>query len=401
MALNHDLSDLFHNFSALMELKGESVFKVIAFQKVGRILKEMNIDLRKCIEDGKLCEIEGIGKSSQQIIEEYVESGKSSAYEDLKSTVPVGLVPMLQIEGLGPKTINLLWKQLNITSLDELTAAIESGKLKALKGMGEKKITTIQKGIADYKTRVAEGGGIVSRRTGIADADEQAQPLVERVRKIKGVLRAEIAGSLRRRRETIADIDLIAAVADVSDAGRVIGEFVKLTGVIQTIGAGESKASVKVSNGMQVDLRVVPNENFGAALLYFTGSKEHNVKIRGLAQKQKMTLNEWGLYKLDQYEKAKKETAKPPPIKAVASESEEAIYTALGLAFVEPEMREDFGEVELAKENKLPRLITIKDIRGDLHTHTTASDGQNSIEEMAAAAQAVGYEFLGITDHSK
>src|SRR3954469_516479 len=196
MALNHELSELFHNFAALMELKGESVFKVIAFQKVGRILKEMNIDLRKCIEEGKLCEIEGIGKSSQQIIEEYVESGKSSAYEDLKSTVPVGLVPMLQIEGLGPKTINVLWKQLSITSLEELTEAIQSGKLKALKGMGEKKIATIQKGIDDFKMRVA-GGGLINRRTGIADADEQAGPLVEKVRKIPGVVRAEIAGSLR------------------------------------------------------------------------------------------------------------------------------------------------------------------------------------------------------------
>jgi DNA polymerase (family 10) len=400
MSLNLELSDLFHNFSALMELKGESVFKVIAFQKVGRILKEMNIDLRKCIEEGKLCEIEGIGKSSQQIIEEYVETGKSSAYEDLKSTVPVGLVPMLQIEGLGPKTINLLWKQLNITSLEELSEAIQSGKLKSLKGMGEKKIASIQKGIESFKARVAVDG-VAPRRAGIADADEQAELLLAGVRKIQGVMRAEIAGSLRRRRETIGDVDLIASVQDASEAATVIGEFVKLPGVIQTLGAGESKGSVKVANGMQVDLRVVPHDNFGAALLYFTGSKEHNVKIRGLAQKQKMTLNEWGLYKLDQYEKAKKETAKPPPIKPVASESEESIYIALGLSFIEPEMREDFGEIELAKDDKLPNLITIKDIRGDLHTHTTASDGRNTIEEMAAAAKKAGYEYLGVTDHSK
>ena len=400
MSLNHELSDLFHNFSALMELKGENVFKVIAFQKVGRILKELNIDLKKCIEEGKLSEIEGIGKSSQQIIEEYVEKGRSSAYEDLKSTVPVGLVPMLQIEGMGPKTIHMFWKDLNITSLEELSTAIESGKLKGLKGMGEKKIAGIQKGIETYKSRVTGIGG-VAQRTGIADAEEQAEPLVQAVRKIPGVMRAEIAGSLRRRKETIGDVDLIASVEDVSDAAKVIGEFVKLPGVIQTIGAGESKASVKVANGMQVDLRVVPSENFGAALLYFTGSKEHNVKIRGMAQKQKMTLNEWGLYKIDQYEKAKKETAKPPELKPVASETEESIYAAFGMAYVEPEMREDLGEIELAKENKLPKLITIKDIRGDLHTHTNASDGRNTIEEMAAAAKEAGYEYLAITDHSK
>ena len=325
MSLNAELSTLFANFAAMMELKGENVFKVIAFQKVGRILKEMNIDLRKCVEEGKLCEIEGIGKSSQQIIEEYIETGKSSAYEDLAKSVPPGLAPMLQIEGLGPKTINLLWKTLNITSLDELTEAIGDGKLAGLKGMGEKKIAAILKGIESFKSRLsADGTGV--RRVGIADATEQALPLVEAVRKIPGVARAEIAGSLRRRKETIGDVDLIAAVRDVASAPQVIAEFVKLPGVVQTLGAGESKGSVKVANGMQVDLRVVPHDNFGAALLYFTGSKEHNVKIRGLAQKQKMTLNEWGLYDIAKYEKAKKETAKPPPIKAVASETEESIY---------------------------------------------------------------------------
>ncbi|HEX3356095.1 MAG TPA: DNA polymerase/3'-5' exonuclease PolX [Tepidisphaeraceae bacterium] len=400
MSLNDQLSELFHNFAALMELKGENVFKVIAFQKVGRIIRELNIDLKKCIEEGKLCEIEGIGKSSQQIIEEFVETGKSSAYEDLAKSVPEGLVPMLGIEGIGPKTINLFWKQLDITSLDQLSKAIADGKLAKIKGMGEKKIAAILKGIENYKSRL-NADGSVPRRTGIADAMEQAEPLVEAVRKIPGVARAEIAGSLRRRKETIGDVDLIAAVKNLSDAGKVIEEFVKLPGVVQTLGAGESKASVKVANGMQVDLRVVPRENFGAALMYFTGSKEHNVKIRGLAQKQKMTLNEWGLYEIAKYEKAKKETAKPPPIKAVASESEESIYQSLGIVYVEPEMREDFGEVELARDNKLPKLITLKDIRGDLHTHTNASDGRNTIEEMAAAAKAAGYEFLAITDHSK
>jgi len=173
-----------------------------------------------------------------------------------------------------------------------------------------------------------------------------------------------------------------------------------MTRIIQTIGAGNSKASVKVSNGMQVDLRVVPIENFGAALMYFTGSKDHNVKIRGIAQKQKMTLNEWGLYKIDEYEKAPKQIALPPPIKPVASDTEEAIYKKLGLVYVEPEMREDRGEVELSKSNKLPALITRADIRGDLHTHTTASDGHNSIEEMALAAEARGMAYLTVTDHS-
>ncbi|MBC8109212.1 MAG: DNA polymerase/3'-5' exonuclease PolX [Anaerolineae bacterium] len=399
MSLNHELSDLFHSLSALMELKGENVFKVIAFQKVGRILRDLNIDLKRCIEEGKLCDIEGIGKGSQQIIEEYVETGKSTVFEEIALTVPAGLVPLMQIEGLGPKTINLLWKERGITSLDLLEKSLESGEIKTLKGMGEKKLASIRKGIDDYKARVAGGGA--TRRTGIAEAENQAIPLLQSLRALPQIKRAEIAGSLRRRRETIGDVDLIAAVKDMSDGQAVADAFTKASGVIQVMVCGPSKCSVKVANGMQVDLRIVPEANFGAALMYFTGSKDHNVKIRGLAQKKGMTLNEWGLYKLDEYEKAEREIAKPPAAKAVASETEDAIYKKLGLAFVEPEMREDLGEVDLAKSDKLPVLITRADIRGDLHTHTTASDGTASIIEMAEAAKALGYEYLGVTDHSK
>jgi DNA polymerase (family 10) len=398
MSLNDEISTLFLNLSALMELRGDNVFKVIAFQKVGRIVRDLNIDLKKCIEENKLCEVEGIGKGSQQIIEEFVSSGKSTVYEEVTASVPGGLVPMMQIEGLGPKTINLFWKTLDITSLEGLEKAIASGKLEGIKGLGEKKIATIKKGIEDYKSRLA--GGTVTMRTGIVYAMEQAQPLLEAVRKMPGVIRAEIAGSLRRRCETIGDVDLIAA-ADMQIAAKVIEQFTKLPGVIQTLGAGESKGSVKVSNGMQVDLRVVPEENFGAALLYFTGSKQHNVKIRGLSLKKKMTLNEWGLYKLDEYEKAEKKTAQAPKLKPVASKSEADVYKKLGMEFVEPELREDRGEVEAALSGTLPKLIELADYRGDLHTHTTASDGTASIEEMAQAAIERGYEFLAITDHSK
>src|SRR3954447_6916363 len=196
MSLNDEISELFHNLSALMELKGENLFKVIAFQKVGRIVRELNIDLRKCMEEEKLCDIEGIGKGSQAIIEEYIQTGKSSVFAEVSATVPPGLVPMMSIEGLGPKTIHLLWKQLNITSTDELSKAIESGRLAGIKGMGEKKIASIKKGLDDYLSRAADGTP-VQKRTGIAEALEVAEPLVRRVRKILGVSRAEIAGSLR------------------------------------------------------------------------------------------------------------------------------------------------------------------------------------------------------------
>jgi DNA polymerase (family 10) len=401
MSLNQELSNLFHSFAALMELKGENTFKVIAFQKVGRILKEMNFDIRECIEKGTLCEIEGIGKSSQQIIEEYVQMGKSSAFEDLASSVPKGLVDLMAIEGLGAKTIHLLWKTRNITGLEDLEKALAGGKLEGIKGIGEKKIEMLRKGIETIKARALAGEGVTARRTGIGEALEGAEALLNLVRKIPGVLRVEIAGSLRRRRETIGDIDFVGSVKDGAEGEKITAAFVKLPGVVQVLGQGPTKASVKIGNGMQVDLRIVPEENFGAALMYFTGSKEHNVKVRGLAQKKKLTLNEWGLYEIEAYEKAPKKTAEAPPVKPVASRTEGDVYAALGLDFVEPEMREDRGEIEMALSGKLPVLITRADIKGDLHNHTNASDGNATIEEMAEAAKALGYEYLAITDHSK
>src|SRR5205823_10136825 len=317
-------------------LRGENVFKVIAFQKVSRIIKESNLDLKRCLDEGTLCDIEGIGKGSQQIIEEYITSGKSTVYEEVTASVPKGLVDLMHIEGLGPKTINMLWKERGITSLDLLIKAIDSGELAGIKGIGEKKIATIKAGIEAHKNRTAPDGS-VKLRTGIAEAQEYALPLLEEVRMIEHVVRAELAGSLRRRRETIADIDIVAAAKNSAYGGAIGQAFTKLPGVVQTMVMGASKTSVKLANGMQADLRIVPDENFGAALLYFTGSKEHNVKIRGLALKKKMTLNEWGLYNLAEYEEAKKETAKPPALAGGISRTEEEIYRALDLQFVPPE----------------------------------------------------------------
>lgn len=399
MSLNQQLAELFHSLAALMELRGDNVFKVIAFQKVGRIIHESNIDFKKCMEEGKLCDIEGIGKGSRQVIEEFIQTGKSAVFEEISATVPAGLVPLMSIEGMGPKTINMLWKERGITSLAELEKALENGALKGVKGLGEKKIATIKAGIEHYKSAAATGP--VARRTGIPQATEYGKALLAEVRNIEGVTRAELAGSLRRRRETIADLDIVAAVKDPKIGADVSAAFCKLSGIVQTIVAGPSKCSVKIANGMQADLRIVPEENFGAALMYFTGSKEHNVKIRSLALRKKMTLNEWGLYRIEEYDKAEKEIAKPPLASAVASATEVEIYQTLGLSYVEPELREDRGEVDAARENRLPRLLTLNDIRGDLHAHTTESDGTSTIEEMAHAAKALGYEFLAITDHSK
>jgi DNA polymerase (family 10) len=391
--LNTELADLFARMAAILEIKGENAFKAISFAKVGRTLRDLSVDVRECIEKDTLREIEGIGPSSQKIIQEYVKAGRSTDYDELAASVPAGLLPMLQIPGLGPKTIALFWKQRGVTNLEELVKALADGKLDGLKGIGEKKLASIKQGIEF----LSQSKG----RIGIGEALPIAEALVARLRGIKEVKQAEIAGSLRRRRETIGDVDLICALKDQHAGAKVSEAFTKFPEVQRILGQGTTKASVVTAGGLQVDLRIVPPDNFGAALLYFTGSKDHNVKLRGRALDMGLTLNEWGLYKLSEYDRAQKETAKAPPIAPVASKTEADVYKKLGLEYIEPEMREARGEVDLSANKKLPRLITGADIRGDLHTHTTASDGVNSIEEMAEAAKARGYEFLAITDHSK
>lgn len=393
MSLNHELADLFKTFAAIMEIKGEPVFKSIAFSKVARVLNDMTFDIRDAVEKGTLEDIEGIGKSSRKIIEEFVRTGKSSDFEDVAATVPPGLIPMLQVPGLGPKTIALLWKQRGVTSIDELSKAIAEGRLEGLKGIGEKKIEQIKQGLT-----MREQAG---RRMGIGEALPIAEALLQQLRKIKGVKQAEIAGSLRRRKETIGDVDVIVGVAKPSDMPVIAEAFTKFPQVDRVLGQGESKSSIVTESGLQVDLRIVPIENFGAALQYFTGSKEHNVKLRGMAQEHGLTLNEWGLYRISDYEKATKEPARPPACKPIASRTEAEVYDALGLPYIEPELREDRGEITAAIERSLPVLISRADIRGDLHCHTTASDGTATIDQMAQAALALGYEFLAITDHSK
>jgi DNA polymerase (family 10) len=393
MSLNQELSGLFSTLAAVMEIKGESTFKAIAFSKVSRILKDATFDVRKLCAEGTLNEVEGLGASSCRIINEYVQTGRSTDFDEATASVPSGLLPLLEISGLGPKTISLLWKQRGVTNLEELVKAIDSGALTGLKGIGEKKIDAIKQGISLRSQ--------ASQRMGIGEALPVAQELVARLRKMPQVQQAQIAGSLRRRRETIGDVDLICSLKNPSAGPEVSATFVRFPEVQRVLGEGATKASVLTVGGLQVDLRIVPTENFGAALLYFTGSKDHNVKLRGRAQSMGMTLNEWGLYKLDEYDKAAKKTAEAPPIKPVASKSEADVYAKLGLVFIDPEIREDRGEIDAALQKKLPKLVTRGDIRGDLHCHTTASDGQESIEQMAQAAMALGYEYLAITDHSK
>ncbi len=391
MSINHDLSDLFHRMAAVMDVKGESAFKSIAFTRVSRVLHDLTVDVRKLHADGQLKDLDGVGESSRRIIEEYVTTGRSTDYDELTASVPAGLLPMLEIPGLGPKTVALLWRERGVTSTAELSEAINAGKLDGLKGVGAKKIEAIKQGI-ELKARSAG-------RIGIAEALAVAIPLVERVRALPQVKRAEVAGSLRRRQETSGDVDLVCCAT--GDGAAVLEAFTKFPEVDRVLVHGATKVSVLTPVGLQVDLRLVPVENFGAALLYFSGSKDHGKKIRGLALDSGMTLNEWGLYDLAAHDAAEKQTGHAPKLKPLASKAEADVYKKLKMQYVEPELREDRGEVEAALAGTLPKLIELTDLRGDLHTHTTASDGVNSIDEMAEAAIGRGYAFLGVTDHSK
>ncbi|MFN4242633.1 MAG: DNA polymerase/3'-5' exonuclease PolX [Tepidisphaerales bacterium] len=390
MSVNTELSELFERMAAMMELKGESAFKAIAFSKVARLLRDATFDVAQAARDGTLADIEGIGPSSRKIIEEYLATGKSSDVEQVAAQIPAGLLPMLEIPGLGPKTVRLLWQERGITSIDQLEKALADGSLAGLKGIGEKKLKAIADGLA---LRKASAG-----RVGIAEAEAIAGPMLQRLLALPGVAQAEVAGSLRRRKETIGDVDLVCCLKPGhTDGHAVTAAFAAFPGVSKVLGQGGTKASVLTDGGLQVDCRVVPAENFGAALMYFTGSKEHNVRCRALAQSRGMTLNEWGLFDARAYDAAARETGKPPDLAPVAAKTEQDIYRVLGLPWIPPELREDRGEFD----RPIPRLVTESDLKGDLHTHTTASDGHNSIEEMAEAARALGYEYLAITDHSR
>lgn len=397
MSINHTLAKMFSTMAAVLEIRGEPVFKAIAFSKVGRLIDDMAFDLQEAVKNGTLEQIEGIGKSSRKVIEEFVKTGVSTDFNELVATIPPGLIEMLTLPGLGPKTIKLLWQERDIKNIDELAVAIDKGQLAGLKGIGEKKIEQIKQSLALRDT--------AGKRHGIVDVMEVVLEMLERVRSFKGVKQADLAGSIRRRRETIGDADIIAAVDEPATMIKLCDHFVTAPGIRQVLGHGETKCSVMMESGLQIDLRVVPTEHIGAAMLYFTGSKDHNVLLRGIAQDKGLTLNDWGLYEIEEWEKAKQTNkAAPyatPGIKNYASRTEADVYEALGMRFIEPELREDRGEVDLARQNKLPTLITVKDIKGELHCHTTASDGMHSIEEMANAAKTLGYEYIVITDHSK
>jgi DNA polymerase (family 10) len=353
-------------------------FRPQAYSRASQGVAEAGKSMRDIYESGgikALKEVSGVGQSIAEHIEELLKTGKLEYFETLKKEVPVDVAALTAVEGLGPKSIKRLYVELGIRTLKDLEKAAKAGKIRELKGFGAKAEDRILKGI-DF--RKSDG-----TRTSIGAALPEALALEARVRKLPGVTRAAVAGSLRRRKETIGDIDILA---EAKNSKSVMDAFVKFPNVARVLAKGDTKSSVKLSSGMQVDLRVVPAESYGAALNYFTGSKEHNVALRERAIKKGLKLNEYGLWKGS---------------KQVAGKTEEDIYKALGLEYIEPEMREMTGEIEAAAQGHLPKLVEYGDLRGDLQVQTDWTDGSASIEGMALAAAERGLEYIVITDHTK
>ena len=375
MTKNKEVAQALKEIALLLQIEGEDKFKPRAYQRAVRSISALGEDIEDIAGRDELTEIPGVGKAISEKIKSFLETGSIPLLEKLRKRIPVKVMELESIPGVGPKTIKLVYDQLKVTDLDSLEKAANEGKLADLKGMGGKTQEQIIEGIELVRSGL--GRTLLSDAMAVADIYKtylQDHPAVKQI---------ELAGSLRRRRETVRDIDILIVAADetaVSDA------FVNFDDVDEIIVQGPTKSSVRLNKGIQVDLRVLPPESFGAGLQYFTGSKDHNIKLRSIAVKKKLRLNEYGLFKDEE---------------KIAGDDEEGIYDALGMDFIPPELREDQGEVEAAQAHELPKLIELRDIRGDLHSHTDQSDGHNTIEEMLNAAAAKGYEYYCVSDHTQ
>jgi DNA polymerase (family 10) len=375
MTRNSEVASVLKEIALLLQVEGKEPYRPRAYQRGVRAILSLGEDVAAIAARDELTEIPGIGKGLAEVINDYLDDGKVARLETLRTRVPIKTMELDAIPGVGPKTIKLIYEKLGVTDLQSLEKAAEDGLLEELPGLGKKTQEQILQGIA-----VARGG---LERTLLADGLAEAEQIVKKLREMKQVKRIDVAGSSRRRRETIGDIDILV---DSDSPKPIMDEFVGMKEVADIMAHGDTKSSIRLKSNLQVDLRVLTSESYGAALQYFTGSVDHNVKLRAMAQKKGLRLNEYGLFKGEE---------------RVAGEDEEGIYQALGMKWVPPELREDRGEIEAAREDALPNLISLEDIRGDLHSHTDKSDGKNTIEEMLDAAQAKGYEYYCVSDHTQ
>jgi len=374
---NAAISELFSDMADIMEILGEDRFRINSYRKVARVIGDMPTDIEEMLATGKLAEIPGIGQSSLAKIEEFIKTGQITAHQELLTKIPQTLLQLLKIPGMGPKGVKAVYENLKVKTVAQLKTAIKDASLESLSGFGEKKAAIIAKGIEFLEKSTG--------RIRLDQAFNAATIVIEFLKGLPGVKKIEYAGSLRRCAETIGDVDILVAA---KDGKKIIDTFVGTEFVQDVLASGDTKGAAIIktdSCSVHVDVRVVPEKSFGAAFNYFTGSKQHNLRLREIAVKAGLKLNEYGLFRGK---------------KMIAGATENEIYKKLGLDYVEPMLREDRGEIEAAQKHKLPRLVRLQDIKGDMHMHTTASDGSCELEELVNAAKQKGYQYICITDHS-
>ena len=381
---NRDIADIFERCADMLQIRGDNIHRVLSYRRASETIRALPRDLRVISSEGGLTALQYIGKTIAAKVDEMLESGELDFYNRLRAEIPEGLVDVMRINGVGPKKAKLFWQQLDITTVDELRIAAETEKLAALPGMGKKSQAKILDGIAALARQTG--------RTNIGDALPAAQAILDLLLALPQAQEGALAGSIRRGRETIGDVDILIAA---DDSGPIMQRFVTMENVARVLGHGPTKSSVELLSGLQVDVRVLERACWGTALNYFTGSLAHNVKMRQIALDNGLSLNEHALSPVDE-DKAIIERAEK-----VLCDSEAKVYETLGLPYIPPELREDSGEIEAARNGALPRLITRADIVADLHMHTTWSDGKSGIREMADACVKRGHQYIVITDHSR
>ena len=373
---NQQIAKIFSEIAELLELKGENIFRIRAYRRAAQNLDSLSRDV-SALSQEDLEAIPGIGKDLAGKVREYLETGKIAKHEELKQDIPAGVLDLLRVPGLGPKKVKLFYDKLKVKSVDELDGAVRAGRLEGMAGIQAKTIENLRKGIE----QVRRG----TERRPLGRILPLAEDIVRRMRDGAPVDRIEVAGSIRRCKETIGDIDVLTTS---KKPAAVMDAFVRLPHVSRVLAQGETKSSIITDDGIQVDLRVVEEESFGAALQYFTGSKQHNIKLREMAVKAGLKINEYGVFR-------------GPREKRIGGRSEEDIYRALKLPWIPPEIREDTGEIEAAQQGTLPVLIELQDVKGDLHVHTKWSDGSHDLDTLVQAAKRKGYRYIAITDHTK
>lgn len=373
---NSEIASIFDHVADLLEIQDANPFRVRAYRSAARTIRDLSSSLADMLDDGEdLSELPDIGEDLAGKIAEIVETGHLGLLDEIAEEVPEALVEVTAVPGVGPKRARALFEQLKVRSLDDLRKAAKEGRIAGLSGFGEKTQAKIRDELAK--------GEVIERRFRLADAEEFAEPLLAFIREIEGVKEAVVAGSYRRRKETVGDLDILVTA---KDGGAVIERFSGYDEVTEVVSKGKTRSTVMLRSGLQVDLRVVPEVSYGAAVQYFTGSKDHNIACRKRAVERGLKLNEYGVFRGK---------------KRVAGRTEDEVYNAIGLPLIPPVLRESRGEIEAAEANKLPELVALEEIRGDLHVHTDASDGRSTLREMAEAAKQRGYDYLAICDHSK